>query len=137
MHHERLRLAVFVTALRPWTSLLWDWQLHALFYLFLACNVLTGGLVPLMQRRICFYTGPEPPTFVKRGPEDDVLFVPLMESNLHQVRDGEREREVGCRLHSWRASSSVTGDEHARTHQVPACCVEGRCDGGASEGDGP
>ena len=46
-------------------------------------NTATHSIVDLLQRRICFFTGPTPPPF---GPQqEDILYVPLTTSNYHEV----------------------------------------------------
>lgn len=47
-----------------------------------AINTATPAITDLLQRRICFYTGPTPPPF---GQGEDIVFVPLTEANYHQV----------------------------------------------------
>lgn len=47
---------------------------------FVSADALRG-----FQRRLCFYSGHEPPPFIT--PDDDVTCIPLTRSNVYQVRN--------------------------------------------------
>eukprot|EP00200_Dunaliella_tertiolecta_P003911 CAMPEP_0202347594 /NCGR_PEP_ID=MMETSP1126-20121109/5888_1 /ASSEMBLY_ACC=CAM_ASM_000457 /TAXON_ID=3047 /ORGANISM="Dunaliella tertiolecta, Strain CCMP1320" /LENGTH=598 /DNA_ID=CAMNT_0048939165 /DNA_START=210 /DNA_END=2006 /DNA_ORIENTATION=- len=84
VYHPHFRLAIMVTAMQPWAQLIPEWHLKVIFYTFLGINTATHAPVDMLQRRICFYTGPTLPPF-GQSKEEDILFVPLTESNYHQV----------------------------------------------------
>lgn len=48
-------------------------------------NFLTADALRGFQRRLCFYSGHEPPPFIT--PDDDVTCIPLTRSNVYQVRN--------------------------------------------------
>mmetsp|Transcript_30529 Transcript_30529/g.67662 ORF Transcript_30529/g.67662 Transcript_30529/m.67662 type:complete len:412 (+) Transcript_30529:154-1389(+) len=83
LRHPSLHLCIMVTQLRPAYQNLPEWQLKALFGLFLGANVVTPASLKLLQRRLCFYTGPHPPPFIT--PADEVTCLPLTSQNVYQV----------------------------------------------------
>ncbi|KAF5843459.1 hypothetical protein DUNSADRAFT_15754 [Dunaliella salina] len=84
VYHPHFRLAIMVTAMQPWAQLIPEWHLKVIFYTFLGINTATHVPVDMLQRRICFYTGPTLPPF-GQSKEEDILFVPLTVSNFYQV----------------------------------------------------
>lgn len=80
--HPQLRLAVMVTALHAPYARLPDVLLRALLLGFVAANAASPAALALLLRRLCFYTGPEPPPF---APDASVTYVRLTQSNYHDV----------------------------------------------------
>lgn len=63
-----------------WQAVMTRGTLH-LFVCTQAINTAVPSIVNQLQRRVCFYTGPDPPPFR----DEDVLYVPLTEHNYYQV----------------------------------------------------
>lgn len=83
INHPTWRMAIIVNAVKPWAARLPEWLLLAVFSSFMVINTVTTSIVDLLQKRMCFYTGPNPPPFFEC--EKDILFLPLTESNIYHV----------------------------------------------------
>lgn len=85
--HPQLRLAVMVTSLHAPYTRLPDTLLRAALLACAAGNVLHPGVLRLLLRRLCFYTGPEPPPLEDdpSAPGGPIAYVPLTAANFHDV----------------------------------------------------
>ncbi|GAX77907.1 hypothetical protein CEUSTIGMA_g5349.t1 [Chlamydomonas eustigma] len=83
VHHPTVHLCIMVAQILPPFDQLPDWQLKALFWVYLGANFLSPRVLTTFQRPLCFYTGPQTPPFLRE--EDNITCIPITTSNIYQV----------------------------------------------------
>lgn len=86
LHHPTLHLAIIVTALDESYILMSDTQLKARLAWIGAKYVFSAECLSKTVKRICFYTGPSPPEFLKDSMyPKELQYIRLTRSNVYDV----------------------------------------------------